>query len=217
MSEQKYFQWVAGEQRGQILFLDKIESEDGITYLVFKDKSRINEAFVAEMNQKDLTGKMMAEISGPSNGWKFKDEWVGREEEKWEQNAEGENVCVVPFTPGKKVVRLIPPAYSAARASSFGPVSNPEPTLPAVDKSDPIYILMSKSRKIDTEIGMGMVVSLPPKPLYRLAKESFEEGDDKFVKYIVDEITTDEIKDALKIAVKEMYENEETGDASLNI
>jgi hypothetical protein len=51
-----------------------------------------------------------------------------------------------------------------------------------------------------------MIISLPPKNLYDIAKESFEDGDEKFIQYIVDEITVDEIKNALKTAIKEMYE-----------
>jgi len=53
---------------------------------------------------------------------------------------------------------------------------------------------------------MGMIIALPPKNLYELAKDSFEEGSVKFIKYIVDELTVEEIKEALRIAVKEMYE-----------
>ena len=89
----RYFQWIASDKKGQIVFLDKIVAEDGIAFLCFKDGSRMNEAFVAALNQKDLTGTYyMAEIEHPTNCWQFQEEWIGREEEKWELNADGERV-----------------------------------------------------------------------------------------------------------------------------
>jgi len=215
--ELRYFQWVIGEQRGQVKIFDRIEADGAEAFIVFKDDSRINENLVAPLNEKDLTGKYMAEIDSPHNIWSFREEWVGREEEKWEMDSEGIRQLVIPFSPGKKVIHLIPPKPTPKRSSSFGQISNvlpnfqytpPPPEVPknTIDKSDPIYILMSKAKKVDSEINMGMIVSLPPKNLYDLAKESFDEGDEKFIEYIVDDITVDEIKDALKIAIKEMYE-----------
>jgi hypothetical protein len=217
----RYFQWLAGDKKGQILVFDKIESEDENVFITFKDRSRINENFVAQLNTKDLTGKLMAEIDHPQNCWSFKEEWVGREEEVWETNADGERVCVQPFVPGKKIVKLISPRPTPKTHSSFGAVSNVQVSPPPqetdyfektsepikqINISDPVYILMSKAKKLDSEITMGMIVSLPPKSLYELAKESFDDGDEKFIQYIVDEITVNEIKDALKVAIKQMYE-----------
>lgn len=212
--ERRWFQWIIGDQKGQVLIFDEIQEEDGITYVAFKDGSRININLIAEINAKDLTGMYMAEVESMDNLWTFRDEWVGREEEKWEQNADGDTVCVVPFTPGRKVTKIIPPRPTHRRSASFGlpefqhtPPPPPQPVIEdKIDRTDPVYILMSKSKKNDSEINMGMTISLPPKSLYELARESFDEGDEKFIQYIVDEITVDEIKDALKIAIKDMYE-----------
>jgi len=215
--EQRYFQWLAGENRGQIVIFDHIESDGEMVFICFKGDSRINEALVAQLNSKDLTGKMMAEIDHPNNGWQFKEEWIGRIEERYEINADGERVCVEPGNPGRKAVKLIPPRPTPPRSSSFGQIANtlpdfqhtpPPPEAPknTIDKSDPVYILMTKAKKVDSEITMGMVVALPPKNLYELAKDSFDEGDEKFIQYIVDELTVEEIKDALKLAIREMYE-----------
>lgn len=231
-SNTRWFQWIAGDKKGQIMVFDKIDAEEDNVYISFKDGSRINENLVAPLNQRDLTGKMMAEIDHPDNCWKFKEEWVGRMEEVWVEQDEtnpGNKVCVQPFVPGKKVTKLDPPRPTPKTHSVFGIINNkPEPTpqpipqpvqeivkevIPesSLSKSDPVYILMSKAKKIDTDITMGMVISLPPKNLYEIAKESFDEGDDKFITYIVDELTVNEIKDALKVAIKEMYEEKEEG------
>lgn len=223
MDERRFFQWVVGDRKGEVLIFDKIETDEENVYIVFKDGSRINETLVAPLNQKDLTGKYMAEVDSPTNVWSFKEEWVGRQEEKWETNAEGISVCVVPFIPGRKVIHLIPPKKTPPKSSNFGQITNiappPPPPQPVsapiesviekntnIDKNDPVYILMSKSKKVETEIEMIMTVSLPSKSLYEIAKTSFDEGDIKFIDYIVDEMSTDEIKTALKDALKQMYE-----------
>jgi hypothetical protein len=217
--EQRFFQWIAGERKGEVMVFDRIESEGAEIFIVFKDNSRINENLVAPINQTDLTGKFMAEIDSPKNTWTFKDEWVGRTEEVWAEQDEtnpGNKVCVQPAIPGRKVLKLVPPRPTPKTTSNFGQVTVVEPivkyvevektTQSNIDKSDPVYILLSKARKVDSDVNMGMVISLPPKNLYELARDSFENGDEKFVKYIVEEITVDEIKEALSEAIKQMYE-----------
>lgn len=219
-NELRYFQWIAGDRRGEVMIFDKLEVDGPDVFIVFKDGSRINENLVAPINKKDLTGKFMAEIDDPQNLWKFQEECVGREEEKWEQNAEGVKVCVQPFVPGRKIIKLIPPKPTPPNHSIFGKIENtvsppPEPEheyistfQPKVDTSDPVYILMSKSKKIDSEITMNITISLPQKDLYNIAKQSFEDGDKKFISYIVSNISVEGIKDAIKIAIKDMYEKD---------
>lgn len=225
--QQRYFQWIAGDRKGEVMVFDKIESEGADVFIVFKDSSRINENLVAPLNQTSVTGKYMAEIDSPSNLWTFKTEYVGRQEERWEEQDEtnpGNKVCVQPLIEGRKVIKLIPPKPTPKNHSAFGAIMNvvPTPQEPTQDSinygqkllqlrnqdisSDPVYILMSKAKKVDSDVNMGMVISLPPKNLYELAKESFDNGDEKFIQYIVEEITVDEIKEALKAAIKEMYE-----------
>ena len=69
----RFFQFVAGPRRGEILIFDRIESEDGIVYIKFKDGSRIIENLIAQINEKNLSEKLMAEIDSPTNCWQFKD------------------------------------------------------------------------------------------------------------------------------------------------
>ena len=262
MNEQRYFQWIAGDRRGEILLLDNIVEEDGIVYLSFKDDSRINEEFVAQLNQRDLTNKLMAEIDSPQNCWKFnekvshedkprieKDDKTGicyeipSVEEMVNADLSGQTGQTRPNPKAKKTIELIPPALTAPTHSAFGRIErakqspiSPEPQVTVEIKeedslvkekeienapmhhnndSDPVYILMSKAKKIDTEICMEMTISLPLPALYQIAKDSFENGDEKFIDYIVDEIKVDEIKNALKNAIFSMYENENSGNAHI--
>jgi len=214
------FQWIASDKKGQIVFLDKIEIDDGIVFLSFKDGSRMNEAFIAPLNQKDLNGVFyMAEIDHPNNCWQFKEEWVGRQEEVWafiDETNPTEKVCIQEAISGRKVMKLIPPRPTTPKTSNFISNSLPETPSPliSINESDPVYIMLTKSKKIDNKIEMSIIIAMPPKNLYNIAKESFDEGDTKFVKYIIENIDTNEIREALKIAITNMYEQKENKDSA---
>lgn len=239
----RHFQWIAGENKGQIKILDNIVFEEGEVFLVFKDGSRINENFVAEINKTDLSNKFMAEVSDMDNVWKFEENWIGRMEERWEKNADGVNVCVQPYYPGKYVLKLIPPEPTKKTKSIFSDETSNSHTTNVTkeiknietveDKeninikeeeiktqsprnvnienlnhlTDPIYILVSKSKKENIEINIALNISLPPKNLYDIIKSTFEEGDDKFIQYIANELSTSEIIESIKLSLKDMYEN----------
>jgi len=221
-SDNRFFQWLQTEKRGDIMVFDGVEEDDGIIFICFKDGSRINEAFVLPINEKRLNETvLMAEIEDPKNCWGFNERWVGREEERWEENGSGERVCVQPLVEGRKVIDFIPPRPTTSRfgeLKSSGVTQNENVTsigngLPIaqtsskVDTNDPVVITLQKSKKKETEISMLLTVSLPSKELYNLVKENFEGGDEKALEYIIKNIDTKSIRESLKIALKEMYED----------
>jgi hypothetical protein len=228
MSEIRYFQWLASERKGEIVIFDKLETEDGMVFINFKDGSRINETLVAQINERDASGKYMAEIDSPNNGWKFEETYIGREEEKWETNADGEKVCVQPFVEGRKSVKLIPPRPTAPKKSNFGTIDSTVPeisnnipnlnitSLPqksaalndAITSVDPVYLTLSKAKKVDTNIDIELTLSLPSIDLYRVLKESFDDGEENILSYIVDNIDTTDIKEAIKESLRSMYNNQ---------
>lgn len=229
MSEVRYFQWLASERKGEIVIFDKIETEDGLVFINFKDGSRINEELVAQINEKDASGKFMAEIDSPNNVWKFEESYVGREEERWETNADGEKVCVQPFVEGRKTVKLIPPRPTAPKKSNFGTIDSAVPeisnnipnlnitTLPQksaalddkITSMDPVYLTLSKAKKVDTTMDIELTLSLPSIDLYRVLKESFDNGEENILSYIVDNIDTTDIKEAIKESLRVMYNQNE--------
>jgi len=223
MENNRYFQWIAGEKRGQVMIFDKYFTDgDGTLYIIFKDGSRINSAYVASLNQRDLTGMLMAEVDSPDNVWTFKEEWIGRKEEVWVEQDEtnpGHKVCVQPFIPGRKVIKLIPPNPTIIKTHDKENINNINNEIEKkeieiikqetnnIDKNDPIYILMTKSKKEDAEVSMNIQISLPPKELYNIIKKSFDGGIEKFIEYIIQDIKVDKIKESLKTAIYDMYEN----------
>lgn len=218
----RYFQWIMGERQGEVVVFDGVEEEDGIVFINFKDGSRINDEFVGEINAKALDGKMMAEVESPTNIWTFDEKMVGEEKEKWEENGAGERVCVQPAVAGRKVTKLIPPRKTTSKfgnlkqpnytqTSTGGNQSTPEPeeTKSSLSNSDPVFIMMNKSKKIDSEVNMTLTISLPSQSLFDVVSESFEDGNGKGLDYIIDSIDISEIKKSLRDGIDSMYNDKE--------
>jgi hypothetical protein len=213
MGEKRYFQYLAGPYRGEIVIFDKIEEEDDMIFISFTDGSRVNEEFIQPKNLRKYDNKIMAEIDDPTNPWTFKEEWIGRQEEKTAQNADGEVVVVQPFIEGKQKVTPIPPKKLK---STFGEISNKfeiikkeKSVKEKIDLSDPVFLMMEKAKKKDIQVDMQLVLSLPSKDLYNVAKESFENGGEKVIEYIIKNIKKKDFENALKNALKNAYEDVE--------
>jgi hypothetical protein len=226
----RYFQYLAGSRNGDIVVFDRIEEEDGIIFICFKDGSRCNEQLIIPLNSTQYTNELMAEIDSPSNPWVLKEEWVGRQEEKYawldETNHDGDKVCVVPFNPGKRKIIPVPPRPTKSKFGQIN-VSNtlttqPNNTIVMDTKTqqtssnkpepsnfgDPVWMMCEKAKKFDSDITMSLKVSLPKKSLYNVAKESFEEGGTKVIEYIIHNLDDKSIKESLRQALLEAYEDE---------
>ena len=209
--ETRFFQFLAGERQGEVLVFDRIEQDGADVYLCFKDESRCNEDLVLPINKREYSHELMAEVENPANIWSFDIKWVGREEEKWsmpEDSPDGERHLVQPFVQGRKKVIPIAPKKSKAK---FGAITNqvtpaPAPVNPLLN--DPVWLMMDKAKKFDTDVEMKITISLPTKSLYDVAKESFEEGDSKVIEYIIENLDNQKLKDSLKTALMEAYGEE---------
>jgi len=213
--ETRFFQFLAGERKGEVLIFDRIEQDGGDVYLCFKDDSRCNEDLILPINKREYSNELMAEVESPSNIWTFDEKWVGRIEEKWsspEDTPDGEIHLVQPFVPGRKQITPIPPRKSTAK---FGAISNhvtPAPAPPPVTVNplvgDPVWLMMDKAKKFDTDVEMKITISLPTKSLYDVAKESFDEGGSKVIEYIIENLDNQKLKESLKTALMEAYGEE---------
>jgi len=219
----RYFQYIAGERRGEVVMFDRIEEEDGMVFICFKDESRCNEELILPLNHTTPGDNLMAEIDSPNNIWTFKEEWKGREEEIWSEpndSPTGESHLVQPFREGRMEVHQIPPKRTT---SNFGQITRhiETPTItqapvnlvqqqapnaqPPANTNDPVWLMMDKAKKFDTEVEMTLKVALPTKSLYNVAKESFDDGGNKIIEYIISNLDDKSLKDALKEALKVAY------------
>lgn len=219
--ETRFFQFLAGERQGEVLVFDRIEEDDGDVYLCFKDDSRCNEDLILPINKREYSSELMAEVENPKNIWTFDTKWVGREEEKWsrpEDSPDGEVHLVQPFVQGRKQTTPIPPRKSKAK---FGAISNyvapapPAPVNPLLN--DPVWLMMDKAKKFDTDVEMIVTISLPTKSLYDVAKESFDEGGSKVIEYIIENLDNQKLKESLKTALMDAYGEDTSIVPELNI
>lgn len=234
MENNRYFQWVVGDRKGEVVVLNEIIEDDGDVFLEFKDESRINVEFVAELNQRDLSGKMMAEVDSPSNIWRFKE--IEKDGDKprvvqdWESQQKYEvptadEIAAADLTSSggqtrpvkrKKQIELIPPKKTPKLNTKFGKVNSVETVeqvqhvQPNPDHSnDPVWVMMDKAKKFDTIVPMELTISLPSKSLYDVAKESFEDGGKKVIDFIIENLDDKKLKDSLREALAESYEDVE--------
>lgn len=239
----RYFQFLTTDRAGEILVYDGIEVEGEETFVKFTDGSRCNEKYILPLGERNARGNtVMAEVESPDNKWSFQEKWVGRQEEKWATNADGERVCVQPFVRGRKKIKLIPPRPPKPKSSKFGgeivyvdsqtgetkkkdkedmglkeksstskPDIQPAPQKkqePQISYDDPVWLMMDKAKKFDTEVPVSITISLPTKSLYDVARESFENGGKKVVEYIISNIDDGKLKESLKEALYEAYEDD---------
>jgi hypothetical protein len=224
----RYFQYLAGPRNGDVVIFDKIEEEDGIIFICFRDGSRCNEQLIIPLNSTNYTSELMAEVDSPSNLWSIKEEWVGRQEEKWvwqDESNHGENkVCVQPFEPGKRKLTPVPPRPTKSKfgqinmfntippqsnASSVSDTKTQQQASGKVETSnsgDPVWIMCEKAKKFDQYIEMTLEISLPKQSLYNVAKESFEDGGTKVIEYIIHSLDDKLLKESLKRALLEAYD-----------
>ena len=206
----RFFQYLAGERKGEVLPMSGITEEDGMVFIELQDGSRCNQELILPLNDTNYNSQFMAEVSGPDNVWRFDEKWVGRQEEKKAENADGEMVVVQPFIEGRKQITPIPPQKAH---SKFGRITKhvetpaPTPKQPEVPsyKSDPVYLMLDKSKKFDTEVTIDLLMSLPKKSLYEVIDDSFEDGGKKMVEFIVKELDVEKIKEAIQVSLEANY------------
>ena len=75
------------------------------------------------------------------------------------------------------------------------------------DNLDPISILASKSKKVNMNIDVTINISIPPKSLFNMVDESFENGGDKLIEYILNNIDYNSIKTSVKDGLSIVYKN----------
>ena len=72
----RYFEWIAGEDAGEILTLESISEIDGEIIYNFDNGDSCNQRFISKVtgSEFDLKGKFMVEINSPANPWTIEDE-----------------------------------------------------------------------------------------------------------------------------------------------
>ena len=213
-NNKRYFQFLFGERKNEVVQFDKIEQEDDLIFVSFKDGSRCNEQLILPLNETHVSNQLMAEVDSPNNLWSFREEWVGRQEEITAPNADGEVVIVQPFLEGKRKITPVPPRRTTSNFGYINSYHQTQQVQPIIEVKpiiqDPISILMENAKKIPTDIEMNINISLPSKSLYNIAEESFENGGIKVIDYIVNNLDDKQIREKLRDALLIAYTYKET-------
>ena len=271
MKKTRYFEWIAGEDMGEICVLSHVEEEDGHLYLHFTNGDVCDREFVSPMTTDpiSLKNKFMVEIAGPSNAWttetivpkKYVDQSMtdGVDYEiptlhDMLQSGNGSTANLTNSNVGK--MKLVPPKITLTSVPSlpsmddwgkrkdapktYGRPENatidvvqietkpsvevkvPEETPPLsgrpiinqpvelrIEKDsvdfNPVKILYDKCKKNETDVDLTLTISLPSKSMYLLADSEFENGGTDLIGYILKDVKTDIIKQALKISLEDYY------------
>jgi hypothetical protein len=70
---------------------------------------------------------------------------------------------------------------------------------------DPVKIIVDSCKKHSTDIDISITINLPAKSMYVIAESEFENGGDKFIDYVVEDIDVTMIINTLKEQLKKSY------------
>lgn len=210
----RFFQYLDGEKTGMVVESTEVIAEDEDVYIEFSDGGRCNQRMIAPIGANSIQEMYMAEVSSPTNLWKMTERWVGRQEEKYELNEAQVRVCVQPLVEGRKVIDYIPPRPPSTFGRITKTVNTPKPVIEPTKpedkyKEDPVWVMLNKSKKFDTEVSLDLIISLPKKALFNIIDESFDDGGKNMIKYIIETMNIESIRESLKNALLEAYDAKE--------
>lgn len=258
----KYYQFIRGEQQGQVKEFKDMLSIGDDTFVVFTDGSRVNLNAVGELD--DFTAYnnnsiVVAEISSPTNTWSFKKnpnrgadllkadragqkviaqdgkeyeipdtygtkgakeknviiatppKLSSKEEERRKRLLESTKVNVQPKSPSVETKEVTDTQlHEPAVVNEVKPVEETKPVKPKLSEDELFVKLISdKLKRVDTTISMDLDLALPTVDAVEVLRESAFTSDKQFdmlINQLVNDISTDDVKDLLKHVIRSYYE-----------
>ena len=109
------------------------------------------------------------------------------------------------FTPVQEPVQEEPVQVVQLQQSYTPPSANNTPRFEQADSKDPVRILAKTCKKHPTEIDLTITINLPSKSIYNIAASEFDNGGEKFVNYLIEDIDINEIISSLRESLSESY------------
>ncbi len=78
--------------------------------------------------------------------------------------------------------------------------------IPPQAKETPIQSLLKKQKPNMMDIDIKLGINLPPKELYSVLMQSFDDAEKEVLEYIVRDINIETIRDSVRVALKNYYE-----------
>lgn len=165
----------------------------------------------------------------------IKGENIGSTEEYKDVVVSGNNVPFVEFQSGARIKISLINEYMTKHPTSTRPssanlidkqsiqnsrdlyqvsINHSVPVLQ--EKNSPIHSLLSKQKQNIVEVNLKIKINIPPKELYQVLCDSFDNADDEIVEFCTKDINLEQIKESISHSLKSMYStkkqkhNEET-------
>jgi len=201
--EAQLYQWLKTDKAGDYVYEDKIEEEDGITYIKFTDGSQVN---------AELLGEYVIKVDSEDDGFEIKEEIIHDMTKAKLQD--GGEIEVPGIMHGQRKVTMVkkPGGKRKKPTKPQNPVVNHEKTAVKEELSklvsDPVIILLEKAKKEKHTYDIELNVDAISKQLFGVVKDTFDDGEEKALDYIVSLIDMDKLKEQLKEKLKEVYNGE---------
>ncbi len=108
--------------------------------------------------------------------------------------------------PAPRRTAPVEPAYEEQAAPVTARFNSAKVNISGVAESDPVKILAKTCKKHPTDINLILTINLPSRSIYNIAKAEFEDGGEKFVDCLVEEMNISEIVKSVSVALRTAYE-----------
>lgn len=185
--EAQLYQWLATEKVGDYSYEDRIESRGEENYMLFTDGSRVN---------VNLIGEVVKKVDSEDDGYIIVEEKIN--DVTVTKGADGKEYEIPGIDHGKVIKKKVP------KPTNNKPAAKKVVATPKVE-IDPVINLLEKSKKEKHTYDVELNVDAISKDLFSVVRDTFDEGEEKTLDYIVSLIDIEKLKDQLKEKLKEVY------------
>jgi len=194
--ESQVYQWLKTERAGEYVHESTISEEDGETWIMFTDGTRGN---------ANLLGEYFIKVEDEDDGYIIKEEII--EDLSIAKTQDGKEIEVPGIMHGHRKINMTKkPRKRTPKKAEPVVKHSPEPTVAKKElTTDPVIILLEKAKKEKHSYEIELNVDAISKDLFGVVKDTFEEGEEKALDYIVSLIDMEQLKSQLKEKLKEVY------------
>ena len=192
----KMYQWIKTERAGEYVYEDYLIEEDGETYIVFTDGSRVN---------IKLIGDYFVRVEDENDGYIVKEEiheeWIEAKDEN------GKTHKIPGMMHGHKTIKLIPKKRNTETKEI--PIENKKDSENRKIEKDPLFLLLKEAKKEKQKFVIEFNIDTISKEFYNILKNTFNDAEEKILDYIISIININDIKNQIKQKIKEFYNEKE--------
>ena len=195
------YQIIKGENFGEYVYETDRITENDITYILFDNGTKMN---------ANLYGEFFEQVNSTDEGWILTKERIV--DIKTEMGLDKKMYEIPGPDHGKmRTVKKRKPQTKRNIKKPIKPVATHIETEvkkePVKVETDPIILLLERSNKQPCLLHISLNINTITPELYNVINNSFENGDEKILDYIISNINMDELKSQLKDKLKNKYEN----------